>query len=66
MKCRYKKDFSGLIGGFGAKAELEHRNYPFDINRLKISTMDMIPSLIPSVPICDNRTNYINYSDLIV
>ncbi|EFN4746824.1 hypothetical protein FQI49_07500 [Escherichia coli] len=50
----------------GAKAELEHRNYPFDINRLKIATMDMIPSLIPSVPICDNRTNYINYSDLIV
>lgn len=49
-----------------AKAELEHRNYPFDINRLKIATMDMIPSLIPSVPICDNRTNYINYSDLIV
>ena len=66
MKCRYKKYFSGLIGGFGAKAELEHRNYPFDINRLKIATMDMIPSLIPSVPICDNRTNYINYSDLIV
>ena len=66
MKCRYKKDFSGLIGGFGAKAGLEHRNYPFDINRLKISTMDMIPSLIPSVPICDNLTNYINYSDLIV
>ena len=23
MKCRYKKDFSGLIGGFGAKAGLE-------------------------------------------
>lgn len=66
MKCRYKKYFSGLIGEFCAKAELEHRNYPFDINRLKISTMDMIPSLIPSVPICDNRTNYINYSDLIV
>lgn len=27
MKCRYKKDFSGLIGGFGAKAGLEHRTY---------------------------------------
>ncbi len=23
MKCRYKKDFSGLIGGFGAKAGLK-------------------------------------------
>lgn len=56
----------GGVQGMSAKAELEHRNYPFDINRLKISTMDMIPSLIPSVPICDNRTNYINYSDLIV
>ncbi len=49
-----------------AKAELEHRNYPYDLNRLKITTMDMIPSTIPSVPIGDNRTNYINYSDLIV
>lgn len=45
-----------------AKAELEHRNYPFDMNRFKIATMDMIPL----VPIGDNRTNYINYSDLIV
>ncbi len=56
----------GGVQGMSAKAELEHRNYPFDINRLKIATVDMIPSLIPSVPIGDNRTNYINYSDLIV
>lgn len=26
MKCRYKKDFSGLIGGFGAKAGLEPKS----------------------------------------
>lgn len=31
MKCRYQKYFSGLIGGFGAKAGLEHRNYPYDL-----------------------------------
>lgn len=37
MKCRYKKDFSGLIGGFGAKAGLEHRNYPYDLKRLKLN-----------------------------
>lgn len=55
-----------IIASLGAKAELEHRNYPFDLNRLKIATMDMIPSMIPSVPIGDNRTNYINYSGLIV
>lgn len=56
MKCRYKKDFSGLIGGFGAKAGLEHRNYPYDLKGLKFTTLDIIPSLIPSVPIDDNRT----------
>lgn len=43
-----------------AKAGLEHRNYPYDIKRLKFTTLDMIPSLIPSlipsVPIDDNRT----------
>lgn len=50
----------------GAKAGLEHHNYPYDLKRLKFTTLDIIPSLIPSVPICDNRTNYINYSDLIV
>lgn len=31
-----------------AKAGLEHRNYPFDLKTLKITTMGMIPSLIPS------------------
>ncbi len=61
-----KPPLGDLIASLGAKAELEHRNYPFDLNRLKIATMDMIPSLIPSVPIGDNRTNDINYSDLIV
>lgn len=30
MKCRYKKYFSGLIGGFGAKAGLEHEIQPHD------------------------------------
>lgn len=48
MKCRYKKDFSGLIGGFGAKAGLAHHYYPHDLKTLKITTMGMIPSLIPS------------------
>ncbi len=48
------------------KAELEHRNYPYDLKRLNFTTLNMIPSLIPSVPIGDNRTNYINYSDLVV
>lgn len=50
----------------GAKAGLEHRNYPYDLKRLKFTTFDMIPSLIPSDPIGDNRTNCISYSDLIV
>lgn len=66
MKCRYKKYFSGLIGEFCAKAGLEHRNYPYDFKRLKFTTFDMVPSLIPSDPIGDNRTNRISYSDLIV
>lgn len=39
-----------------AKAGLEHRNYPYDLKRLKFTTFDMIPSLIPSDPIDDNRT----------
>ena len=39
-----------------AKAGLEHRNYPYDLKRLKLTTLGMIPSLIPSVPIGDNRT----------
>lgn len=63
MKCRYKKYFSGLIGGFGAKAGLEHRNYPIDLKRLKFTTLDMIPSFIPSVPIGDNRTIYVETLD---
>lgn len=50
----------------GAKAGLEHRNYPYDLNRLKFTKVGMIPSLIPSDPIGDNRTNCISYSDLIV
>ena len=33
----------------GAKAGLEHRNYPYDLKRLKFTTFDMIPSLIPSM-----------------
>lgn len=56
MNADTKKYFSGLIGGFGAKAGLEHRNYPYDLKRLKFTTFDMIPSLIPSDPIDDNRT----------
>ena len=32
-----------------AKAGLEHRNYPYDLKRLKFTTFDMIPSLIPSM-----------------
>lgn len=40
----------------GAKAGLEHRNYPYDLNGLKITILVMIPSLIPSDPIDDNRT----------
>lgn len=39
-----------------AKAGLEHHNYPYDLKRLKFTTLDIIPSLIPSVPIDDNRT----------
>lgn len=31
-----------------AKAGLEHRNYPYDLNEFKITTLDKIPSLIPS------------------
>ncbi len=34
MKCRYKKDFSGLIGGFGAKAGLA-----LSFNLLKINVL---------------------------
>lgn len=60
MKCRYKKDFSGLIGGFGANAGLEHRSYPYDLKRVKLIMLGMIPSLIPSVPIGDNRTKSIS------
>lgn len=41
---------------FGAKAGLEHRNYPYDLKRLKLNMVGNIPSLIPSVPIADNRT----------
>lgn len=41
-----------------AKAGLEHRNYPYDLKRLKFTTLDMIPSSIPSVPIGNNRTWY--------
>lgn len=42
-----------------AKAGLEHRNYPYDLKRSKLTTLGMIPSLIPSVPIGDNRTFFI-------
>ena len=40
----------------GAKAGLEHHNYPDDLKRLKITTNVIIPSLMPSVPIGDNQT----------
>lgn len=46
----------GGVQGMSAKAGLEHRNYPYDLKRLKFTTFDMIPSLIPSDPIGDNRT----------
>lgn len=39
-----------------AKAGLEHRNYPYDLKRLKLNIVGKIPSLIPSIPIGDNRT----------
>lgn len=42
-----------------AKAGLEHRNYPYDLKRVKLIMLGMIPSLIPSVPIGDNRTKSI-------
>jgi hypothetical protein len=45
------------------KAGLEHRNYPIDLKRLKFTTLDMIPSFIPSVPIGDNRTIYVETLD---
>lgn len=45
--------------GFGAKAGLEHRNYPYDLKRVKLIMLGMIPSLIPSVPTGDNRTKSI-------
>lgn len=34
--------------GINKKVGLEHRNYSFDLKTLKITTMGMIPSLIPS------------------
>lgn len=46
----------GGVQGMSAKAGLEHHNYPYDLKRLKFTTLDIIPSLIPSVPIDDNRT----------
>jgi len=42
-----------------AKAGLEHRNYPYDLKRVKLIMLGMIPSLIPSVPIGDNQTKSI-------
>lgn len=47
-----------------AKAGLEHRNYPYDLKRVKLIMLSMIPSLIPSVPIGDHRTFFIKISDL--
>lgn len=44
------------LHAFGAKAGLEHRNYPHDLNGLKFTREGTIPSLIPSDPIGDNRT----------
>ncbi len=31
-----------------AKAGLEHRYYPYDLKKLNLNTMAIIPSLIPS------------------
>lgn len=42
------------------KAGLEHRSYPYDLKRVKLIMLGMIPSLIPSVPIGDNRTKSIS------
>lgn len=33
---------------YGAKAGLEHRYYPYDLKKLNLNTMAIIPSLIPS------------------
>lgn len=41
-----------------AKAGLEHRNYPYDLKRLKFTKEGMIPSLIPSDPIDTYRFDY--------
>lgn len=40
------------------KAGLEHRNYPYDLKRLKFPKEGMIPSLIPSDPIDTYRFDY--------
>lgn len=63
--ARLKDLFIGCFD-IDAKAGLEHRNYPYDHKRLKIFTLDMIPTLIPSVPIGDNRTDYISHFELVV
>lgn len=47
-----------------AKAGLEHRNYPYDLKRLKITELSMIPSLIPSDPIGDNRTIFLSQVEI--
>lgn len=49
-----------IIASLGAKAGLEHRSYPYDLKRVKLIMLGMIPSLIPSVPIGDNRTKSIS------
>lgn len=56
----------GGVQGMSAKAGLEHRNYPHDLKGLKFTREGMIPSLIPSVPIGDNRTECIHHYRLIV
>lgn len=57
------KGFTGLsrmvLEEVLGKAGLEHRNYPYDLKRVKLIMLGMIPSLIPSVPIGDNRTKSI-------
>ncbi|CAM7234050.1 hypothetical protein CIFRMM251M_02515 [Citrobacter freundii] len=50
----------GGVQGMSAKAGLEHRSYPYDLKRVKLIMLGMIPSLIPSVPIGDNRTKSIS------
>ncbi|GIZ28829.1 hypothetical protein TUM12151_25910 [Morganella morganii] len=52
MQAQKKPPYGSLISLKNAKAGLEHRNYPYDLKRVKLIML----SMIPSVPIGDNRT----------